>query len=1080
MRVLLAGLWARRGLNAAILLVAVIAIAASVLGPMYGRASAEHLLDTRIEQRAPYVTGLTYSVPALDPQQLPEGSPHRYRPPVPADLVTEASAPLEAAGVDRFWLPGREWLLDTGGQLRFGASSFGVPLYWREDMCDLAQVQGRCPSAGEEVLMHAVMADTMGLAAGDRVSLGYVERWVGSDPEVGPVEKQRTVRREFTVVGTYTINAPGSADWFDLARFTGAADLVPPLAKGGGALPAAPALLASPESMTSQTFVAGRDRPIDPAAVDVDTMDQVQVAVEEFRSGVLDVSSADQLDDVDVASLFDEVRAERSLLSQVTIAALAPLIVLGLLLLYALISSAALVRRPHVALAKLRGQSTGQVLRFALAEPYLVVALALPLGVAIAWAAAQVIAGTWLIAGIPVVIDAVALTAMVAVTLAALVAGAAAAFGVIREPLSSALASSVGGARTSSRWSLVLRSAVVAVAVASVVQLVTSGDDAGQLLGLLAPLFIALATAIGGVYLLSLATRWWVRRTQNGGGTAPYLASRRLARRQDLTKLMIPLLLAVSVITFAASASATADDWRVSRAKAEVGAPRTFTTDASPGRLLQVTRDVDPEGRYVAAAVVDALGDDMARRVLVDTSRLADVAAWDESWSADSLGALQQRLVPDAAEPITFTGETVAVTVQDVKLESELSGTPALWLQYVDQAGEQTEVKLGDIPDGRRVDLVTPVPGCGQQCVVEQFYLTGSASSVTDVQGALTIASVSVDGSVADWRLTDDGGWRAARPFPVSPVDPPVTLEPSAAGLRINVFLGQLPPGDGTAPVMLSGYARITPAGTTDVVPVVVTRGTDTVEVGAPTSGIGLEYPTGTVVGTALSGGQVPMQVVGTVDALPGLGDEGAMSDLATSLVEFEPPEGLLLEVQLWAAEDTPSSVLDAVRSSGVTLSEEQRVDTTLAELRSDAFSLGWRIFLIVGAATLLLAVFGVLASAVAQTRWRAYEVASLRVVGVGQRSLVRASVLEYLAMLGFAVLLGIVAAYLSLALVLPSIDLGNADAHDPAAAYAVHWEILGVVALSLFGLVALIALGVSRRTTRLGRPATLRWAEQG
>jgi len=37
----------------------------------------------------------------------------------------------------------------------------------------------------------------------------------------------------------------------------------------------------------------------------------------------------------------------------------------------------------------------------------------------------------------------------------------------------------------------------------------------------------------------------------------------------------------------------------------------------------------------------------------------------------------------------------------------------------------------------------------------------------------------------------------------------------------------------------------------------------------------------------------------------------------------------------------------------------------------------------------------GVLASAVLQSRWRSYEVASLRVVGVRQRALVRGSVLE-------------------------------------------------------------------------------------
>jgi putative ABC transport system permease protein len=258
-----------------------------------------------------------------------------------------------------------------------------------------------------------------------------------------------------------------------------------------------------------------------------------------------------------------------------------------------------------------------------------------------------------------------------------------------------------------------------------------------------------------------------------------------------------------------------------------------------------------------------------------------------------------------------------------------------------------------------------------------------------------------------------------------------------------------------------------------------VTEATKTETPAAASSGIGLDYP-GDVVGTALNGGSVPMQVVGTVKALPGVGDEGAISDLGTSLVEYEPPVGALVDVQLWAAADTPASVLDAVRDAGVGLSEPQRVDDALDLLRSDAFSLGWRIFLIVGGLTLLLAVFGVLASAVAQTRWRSYEVASLRVVGVSQRSLVRASVLEYLVMLGLAVLLGIVSAYLALSLVLPSIDLGNAGAHDPAAVYAVHWDIVAAVGVSLFTLAALIALVVSRRITRLGRPAMLRWAEQG
>jgi putative ABC transport system permease protein len=141
---------------------------------------------------------------------------------------------------------------------------------------------------------------------------------------------------------------------------------------------------------------------------------------------------------------------------------------------------------------------------------------------------------------------------------------------------------------------------------------------------------------------------------------------------------------------------------------------------------------------------------------------------------------------------------------------------------------------------------------------------------------------------------------------------------------------------------------------------------------------------------------------------------------------------------------------------------------------------MGMRLFLIVGLATLLLAVFGVFASAVLQSRWRAYEVAALRVVGVRRRSLVRASVLEYVVMLGVAAALGVLSTLVSVWLVLPSISLGPADEFDPTPVYDVPWAVVGAVGLGVFAVATVIALLVSRRIARLGRPATLRWAEQG
>jgi hypothetical protein len=948
-------------------------------------------------------------------------------------------------------------------------------------MCGLAQVSGRCPVARNEALMQRTMARTLGLRAGDSFVVSYTDSFLTKDGSEGQRQRNET----FRIVGTYRVTDPDSSAWFDLSRFAGYDNLVTPAAKGnsGSSDPSAPALLVARPSMRSQSVVAGLDRPIDTRAVDLGELDRVQDAASSFKARAITDSEksfdGEVLPDLDLASVFDQVRSEHTLLSRVMVAALAPLVLLTLLLLFALVSTAAQVRRPHVALAKLRGQTRAQVLRFALAEPFLVVLLAVPVGVGGAVAAAHVIARGWLHPGIPVTLDVVTLVSLAVVVVAAMAASAVAALTVIREPLSAALAASVSR-RPSSRFVLVLRSAVVAVAVAAVGNLLASRDQSSQLLALLTPTFVALAVAVGGAALLQVLARAWMRRTAGAGGTASYLASRRLGRRQDVANLMIPLLLAAAVLTFASAVTATSDAWRVSRADAEVGAAQTFVASSSPGRLLQVTRDVDPDGRYVAAAVLNTGGDDLSRAVFVDTSRLGRVAAWDPAWSDRSLATLQKQLRPDQGRRIEFRGKRLTVTVADVALRSKTKVQSALQLQYVDDQGEQVDVHVGDLRNGPRQQLSVDLEGCTRTCRVEQLYVTGSAVSVSDVQGTLTLESVALDGRPADWGLDDPAAWRPARPFPVSLVDPPVVLEGSGTGLRLRLYLGQLPPGNGPQSAQVSGFARITPSATPDTVPALVATGTRTATAALTGSGIALSYPASTVAGVSLNGQQVPMRVVDRVRTLPVIGTEGSMSDLETALVEFDPPAGAVVTTQLWAAKDTPASVLDAVRAQGITLTDGRSVAGTLRDLRGDAFSLGLRLFLIVGAATLLIAVFGVFASAVLQSRWRSYEVASLRVVGVSQRALVRGSVLEYVVLLGVAVLLGVLSAYLSLLLVLPSISLGTAGAHDPPPVYGTPWLIVVAVAGALFVLATLIAVLVSRRTTRLGRPSTLRWAEQG
>lgn len=1085
MRTVLAGLWARRGLNTAIFLLAVVAVAVAMTGPLYAKSSVEHLLDSRVAERPAYTVGLTTSVPAMEPGSLPVGDPGRFEPPDVGAFLDSYPELINDPAVARYWQEPRPWLLDEGGSFTRGALTFETALYWREDMCTLAQVEGRCPSQPDEALMDAGMADTLGIAAGDTFELTSSETWLERTTVEGGTtlqERARPVSRPFTLVGTYEVTDPEAPAWFQPARFQGDDQLRP--STDPGTTPTAPALLVAPSAMSSQTFVLGVDRPIDTESVDVATMDEAEAALSDYRAQVIGDETADDFEDLDIGSLFEQVESEQGLLSRITLAATVPLIVLALLLLYVLVSAAADVRRPEVALAKLRGLSPRSVLRFAVAEPFLLVLLAAPVAVAVAYVGARLLVRSWLAAGVPVQLDALTVGAAVAVTSTALVTATGAVLAVVREPLAVSLASA-SRKPTGSRWLLVAQSAVVMLAVAGLVQVWSSrGSDSTTILELLAPLFVGLAVAVLGIALLGLLARWWVAATSGRGGTATYLSSRRLLRRRDMARLMVPLLLAVSVTTFAVSAWQTADDWRVSKARAAVGAPTTYLTDADPGHLMQVTHQVDPDGEYLAAAVVEtARTEDTGRRVLVDTPRLAEVAAWDGERSGVSAADAERLLTAQqAGEPVTFSGTEVAVTLRDVSLRTTLRGPPELWVSYTrGDTGTQERANLGPVGNGARSTLRTGVTGCETSCAVDQVYLSGSGSSVTDAQGNLTISEVAVDGELVDWRLAEASAWRAAQPFPASLADPPVTLEAGADGLVLGIHLAALPGTDPSAPDAepASGIARITPADHPAVPAVLLTTSTD-VEVPAdPEGGAGVVYDEDVVVGTSLQGVRTPMRDVRRVQVLPGLGTEGAMSDLGAALREFGSSSPAVTGTQLWVADGTPASVVDEVRAAGVTLTNERTVAGELEVLRTDAFSLGWRIFLLVGALTLLLSILGILAGAVIQVRWRSYEVAALRVVGVRRRDLVLASLWEYVVILGFSVVLGVLSAVLALKVVLPSINLGEVGEFDPLVDYGVRWPLVALVVAVVLAAVLGIAALVSARTARLGRPSTLRQAEQ-
>jgi hypothetical protein len=1061
-----AGLRSRRWLNVGVFALGVLAMVVAVATPLYARSSAEHLLDQRVGQRPVFETGL--NIEAIPEYAVgrstvdPNGGVVAGQGAVPLRPLTDRDRQQMLAMVTdlvtsdqagAYWQPPTTYLYSQGAY-HSGPRSYFIKAYWRDGMCDLARVEGECPSAPGEALIDPLMLKTIGSQVGDQIQVVYT----GYSRSGKPVKQ---IPVDYTIVGTYTIDDPASPEWFNPARTFGDGSLRPqPL--GSSAPLLAPSLLVDQSSLTlADVTLAGADRPIDLDRLDVSTMDAAQQALAAWQTEIAGEGPPviQPYEPVTLDHVFTDVRAEQTLLSRVTLAAVVPLVVLALLLLYVLVSSAAEVRRQEVALAKLRGFPARKVVRFAVSEPAAVLLAAVPVGIALAVLAERTIGRIWL-GSTPFVVTPQAVASAVVVTASALLAAFVAVLGVVREPLVTSLAT-VSRRRTVSRWALLAQGALVMLSAAAVVQIVTSdATQSSSFVELLAPLFVALGASVVAMAMVNLVAQGWLRDTSGQGGLSPFLASRRLVRRQDLVQLVLPLLLATAMATFAASAWKVADDWRVSKAAATVGAATVYYTDTSPSRLQWVTQQADPEGRYLAAAVPPTpRTTDGARVGLVDATRFARVAAWDPQWGTDGAQQVQGWLTPEHdLDPVTFSGTHVKLELRDIRLDGDLNLPLEVWLRYVPAStGEERLAQLGSLPTKGSATVDGFVSGCQDGCSLEQLSISGSSSSVTDASGRLTIASIAADGdNPGDWRLADASAWRPARPYAESGLSP-VRVDTGTGGLELQ----------------LSGEPAVVRLTTTDIPdepPLVATdasaldRADESAENG--------------VAGASILGARTPMQLAGRAKALPLVGSNGGLSDLTAALREYGDQSTDVTITQLLVARDTPASVLAKVRELGVPLTDRRTQAEELDLLRSDAFSLGWRVFLLVGVLTLLLAFLGVLALALVQLPWRSYEVAALRVVGVRRRDLRRAIVAEYVALLGMAVVGGALAAVASLLLVLPSLDIGAVEDFDPAVDFGLRWLVLAAVVAVVMVAVLAIAFWISRRTVKLGTPASLRQAD--
>ncbi len=283
----------------------------------------------------------------------------------------------------------------------------------------------------------------------------------------------------------------------------------------------------------------------------------------------------------------------------------AQLLLLAWLLLFLIVADAAEARGPEIALAKMRGRGRWRTLTFGLAEPVILLAVALPVGVLAGWVITTGLGHILFRPGTPVGLPATSWLAAAVAT----VGGLAAVVATARRTLGRSVVEQWQRAsRGAAQRGWVLDAILITAAVAGLVELRVSGQigSARQgVLSLLLPGLLGVAVAVAASRLLIIACRSGFRTTRSSGRIGPFLALRHVARRPGGMRTTIVLATAFALAGFAAGI------WSVSVANiravadAQVGAATVLSVTAPAGHdLASIVGRIDPGGHQATAVDV--------------------------------------------------------------------------------------------------------------------------------------------------------------------------------------------------------------------------------------------------------------------------------------------------------------------------------------------------------------------------------------------------------------------------------------------------------------------------------------------
>ncbi len=1038
LRLALQGLWFRRSSALIVLVLATVASAASVIAPLYARGAQESILRDALRRADPGALSVQVSL-----RQPGVGADPRDAPSAASAVETvgaELADPVFGAPRLSFTAPGL--YLPTAGP--FAGGEVEGQVVERAGLCEnLPVTEGRCPAAPGEGMLARRSLDLVGAEIGDTIEL-EVEN--GDTVAPGAIPPVLAVR----VVGAFAPVPVETDYWAGRPYFDAYLPRTTP--DGLSVLPprADPVFVAEGSVALARVSTYTVDVPVRAPSVHLDDADVVRAQVERLDRAVADQPL--RLETGLVAAL-DRADAGRDIVRVAAPLAVAQLVLLSWWTLYLVVGSATEERSPELGLARLRGLSAGQTRRFGLAEVVLLLLAAAPLGTVLGWAAVRGAAGRVFAPGTEVLLTAPVILTLLGSLCGGVLTAALSSRQVFRRPVSDLLRRVP--ARRSGRRAGLVEAAVLVLAVAGVVQLVSDRGGRPSPVALLAPGLVAVAGGLLAARVLVRVARGRAARAAERG-SAPALAGwASVARRPGTARIASVLAVATCLLLVGVQTWTVAERNRSERAAAETGAAVVLQVRADgPRELLETVRATDPGGRFAMAAVQVTGGSQEPTMLAVDGTRADRVLAWGAPDAAPSR-PVASALLPDLPVPVVLRPGRLEV---EVDLEEVDSPSPLRLTARLDDGGRVERVDLGSLRPGPGTYAGEIPPSCAGGCRLAAVAVDHPGTDIESASATLLLRSLSFRAGGAGEATALDTGFRrpgAWRPGTPTVGGPEVQIRPGEA-LRVTV---RAPGGP---------FAEVVRGDSPEPLPAVTGRAT------ARDAAAGGGLPLG--VTTGVSGEPTRFRTVRAVPYVPRAGTRATMVDLDLALrLTEDTPEG---DLQVWLARDDPraeAALVGDLRRAGVEVRDRDSRRVLERGYAGDGAVLALRLLLVCGAAAVVVSVGALLVAAYVGRRQRAYEVAALRAVGLRRHTVGWLLVRENLGTVLVALGCGSVAAAVATWTLLPSLPQFDTPSSTLPVRYAPDaasaWAAVG----GLASVLVLVGLAVATLQLRTGRPDRLR-----